>query len=221
MTRRAFPVSYLLPKSMKPLSCPSSMEEHLVKQARVYLAGPDVFERDPFRVASELKQICGQHGLEGVFPLDAGIKADPDLSEFAYRISQANEELIRSCDGVLANLSPFRGPSADPGTLFEVGFARALGKPIIGYTDSPLLYAARSLEWAKRTGGGVVQRASGGFEDANGFEIEDFGCIDNLMIDCGIAASSGMVVRPKDAAERGAEPAAVAIEAMATLLADR
>lgn len=43
---------------------------------KVYLAGPEVFERDPTRRAKLLKKICYQHGLEGIFPLDAIVSCE-------------------------------------------------------------------------------------------------------------------------------------------------
>ena len=42
---------------------------------------------------------------------------------------------LRQCDAVVANLTPWRGPGADPGTAFEVGFAAALGKPVLAYLN--------------------------------------------------------------------------------------
>ena len=37
---------------------------------RIYLAGPDVFARDPFLLAARKKAICAKYGFEGVFPMD-------------------------------------------------------------------------------------------------------------------------------------------------------
>ena len=51
---------------------------------------------------------------------------------FWRKIAMRNETHIRSCQAVIANLTPFRGPSADVGTVYEVGFARALGLLIFG-----------------------------------------------------------------------------------------
>jgi nucleoside 2-deoxyribosyltransferase len=41
---------------------------------RVYLAGPDVFYPDAAERAARLKEMCHKNGLEGVFPLDSGVK---------------------------------------------------------------------------------------------------------------------------------------------------
>ena len=51
------------------------------------------------------------------------------------QISAGNEELIRSCRLLIANLTPFRGPSADVGTAYEIGFARALKLPVYAYSN--------------------------------------------------------------------------------------
>src|SRR5437763_51598 len=87
---------------------------------RIYLAGPDVFLPDATEAGERKKAICAELGLEGVFPLDAEIGAeDGERRELALRISAANEGLIRSCQAVVANMTPFRGPSADVGTAYE------------------------------------------------------------------------------------------------------
>ena len=116
---------------------------------RVYLAGPDVFLPDPLARAARLKAACAARGLEGVFPLDALPQGDPpawaSLPE-ALRIARRNEAHIASCDVLVANLSPFRGPSADVGTVFEVGFMRALGRPVFGR------FAAWWGRWMRRDG---------------------------------------------------------------------
>ena len=48
---------------------------------------------------------------------------------------------MQGCDVMIVNLTPFRGPSADVGSAYEMGFMRALGRTIFAYTndDRPLL----------------------------------------------------------------------------------
>ena len=138
---------------------------------RIYLAGPDVFRENPVAEGARLKALCAAHGLEGVYPLDQDLSlGPPGLSgpDLGRAIAAGNMAFIRGCAGVLANLSPFRGPSADAGTVFEVGFAVALGKPVAGWSADRRVYAAR------------VGHA--GPRDADGMEIENFGMADNLMI---------------------------------------
>src|ERR1700681_299298 len=97
---------------------------------RIYLAGPDVFLPDAAALAADKRKLCADYGFIGVAPTDS--KTDlSGLSKHAaaIEISADNEATIRSCDLLIANLTPFRGPSADVGTAYELGFARALGKP--------------------------------------------------------------------------------------------
>lgn len=100
---------------------------------KIYLAGPDVFEKDALVQGEALKKLCNDFGFEGLFPLDNAIKRD-NPAKMAEAIRLANIELIRQSDIVMANLAPFRGFEPDSGTVYEVGFAEALGKPVFGYT---------------------------------------------------------------------------------------
>ncbi len=153
--------------------------------AAVYLAGPDVFLPDPAGRAAKLKAICAQHGLRGVSPLDQLAGGDPadwaGLPE-ALRIARRNEAHIAGCTALIANLTPFRGPSADAGTVFELGFMRALGRPVFGWSNSAAPFAART-------------RAFLATQPAEALAIEDFpDMADNLMIDGAIHASGGRLV---------------------------
>jgi nucleoside 2-deoxyribosyltransferase len=141
---------------------------------KVYLAGPDVFFKDAKKHAMRLKVLCRKHGLDGLFPLDAEITFTPEMTgpEKAHAIFEANLGLIRRADGVLANMTPFRGPSADVGTGWEMGFAYGLGKPVVAYTSHRQVYGERVTP--------------------DEYEIENFGGIDNLMLTCGSRA----IVRP-------------------------
>ena len=131
---------------------------------RVYLAGPDVFFPDVAERSARLKDTCRHYGFEGVFPLDSGVKITSALAreENGYLIYEANISLIRSCQAILANVTPFRGPSVDAGTAFEIGFGRALGLEVVGYTAIRNLYKDRVTP--------------------DGLMVEDFDMVDNLMI---------------------------------------
>lgn len=80
--------------------------------------------------------ICQSRGLIGVFPTDEEDACDPLLAlrERGLAISRAMERVMRSCDAIIVNLTPLRGPSADVGSAYETGFMRALGLPIFAYT---------------------------------------------------------------------------------------
>lgn len=153
----------------------------------VYLAGPDVFLPDALDVGRRKRALCSEAGFDAHFPLDAAIDSQ-GLSprEHAFAIARANEMLIRRCQIVLANLSPFRSPSVDPGTAFEIGFAQALGSRIFGYSCREAPFAARTLYYSGMDDDSTV--------DVHGYSIERFGLVDNLMIDAAVDASGGRIV---------------------------
>jgi len=156
---------------------------------RIYLAGPEVFLPNARVIGMEKCRLAAEAGLEGAFPLDAQLDLDRlPAGEQAQRISRANEDLMRSCDGLIANLTPFRGVSMDAGTAFEVGFMQALGRPLAGYTNVAAGYAERAR--ALRARGPAMMDS-----DRADLEIEDFGFAENLMIEVAILSSGGRVVR--------------------------
>lgn len=153
---------------------------------RVYLAGPDVFLPNAREVGHAKVAAAAAHGLAGIFPMDAELDLTglPPLEQ-ARRISRGNEALMRSCDAAIANLTPFRGTSMDSGTAFEVGFMRALGRPVAGYTAATLDYAARCEAFRA-----TDIRLAGDMERAD-LEVENFGLAENLMIAIAISDTTG------------------------------
>lgn len=156
---------------MPPPSCP---------RPRIYLAGPDVFFPDAARCFAELRATCEELGLQAVQPSDGnmppGFSGSED--ERAQRIYDANLALLRSADGVAANLMAWRGLEPDPGTVFEVGFAVALGKPVVGYGVPAESYAQRVRQQVAcaRDAAGVLR------EQASGLMVEGLGQRLNLML---------------------------------------
>jgi nucleoside 2-deoxyribosyltransferase len=160
---------------------------------RVYLAGPDVFLPEAIAWMERKKAICAGFHLIGVSPLDDLPNAPPDwdgLPEWR-RIALRNEAHIRGCVAVVANLTPFRGPSADVGTVYEIGFARGLGLKVFGYATIATAFLDRTLSSI----GGGRRESDGSWCDADGLLVEQFGLFDNLMIEGGITASGGTLVR--------------------------
>ncbi len=160
---------------------------------RVYLAGPDVFLPDAVAWMTRKKAICAGYQLIGVSPLDELASQPPDWASLPEwrRIARRNEAHIRGCRAVIANLTPFRGPSADVGTVFEIGFARGLGLKVFGYATVTTAFLDRTLSSI----GGGRQEADGSWWDAEGLLVEQFGLFDNLMIEGGITDSGGTLVR--------------------------
>jgi nucleoside 2-deoxyribosyltransferase len=169
---------------------------------RIYLAGPEVFLPDALAIGRVKAEMARQAGFEGLFPLDAQLSLAglPQLEQ-ARRILLANEALMRSADLLIANLTPFRGVSMDSGTAFEVGFMRALGRPVLGYTNVPGDYRRRAEAFRARG----IPAADG---DRPDLEIEDFGMAENLMIAVAILESGGSIV--EGAAPPGTEIADLA-----------
>lgn len=168
---------------------------------KIYLAGPDVFLPDAAAMAAEKKRLCALYGMEGVFPTDP--RPDPAAdaeSDLWYAIYLRNEAHIRACDALIANLTPFRGPSADAGTVYELGFMRALGRPVLGYSNAGRDFVTRSRDFL---GDAAARNPEGRWVDGEGLALEEFGLTDNLMIDGGIRAAGGLLVRREvPAAER-------------------
>lgn len=151
----------------------------------VYLAGPDVFLPNALEVGRRKVDLCRQAGLTGLFPMDQ----DKESSGRAEDIFLANCALMQRARMGLFNLTPFRGPSLDAGTAFEVGYMASMGKPLFGYSASPLSYERR----VERSDG-PLQAADGRSWDRNGYAVEDFGLADNLMIARAIIESGGAIV---------------------------
>jgi nucleoside 2-deoxyribosyltransferase len=139
---------------------------------KIYLAGPDVFLPNAKEHGEILKQRCLEYGYEGLYPLDNEITGKTK-EEIALKIKQANIDLIKNCDYVIANLSPFRGPEPDSGTVWEVGFAQAFGKTVIGYSEDMRDLKTKTID--------ILDLDKEAPRDNQNLEIEDFGLTHNLM----------------------------------------
>ena len=170
---------------------------------RIYLAGPEVFLADGgTAVGAAKREICASYGLTGVLPVEesdpasvGGVPGEPQW----LRIYRGNEALIHGCDALIANLTPFRGPSADPGTVFELGCMRGLGRPVLGYANTDGRFGGRTLA---ALGAAARRRPDGSWEDGEGLGVEEFGLHDNLMLEGAIRASGGVFVARAVPAER-------------------
>jgi nucleoside 2-deoxyribosyltransferase len=160
------------------------------QRPKLYLAGPDVFLPDAIEVGRIKCHLAADAGFEGLYPLDnvLDLRAHSRPDQGAI-ISSANENLMRLSDGAIANLTPFRGVSMDAGTAFEVGFMRALGRPVFGYSNVAETYQARATAYRQR---GIPP----GDYDRVELEIEDFDLAENLMIDIAVRAAQGAVTVP-------------------------
>ena len=149
---------------------------------KIYLAGPDVFLPNAKAVLAAKKAMCAAYGFEGLSPMDTELndKANVDPTvEVAMKIYQFDASLMKQADAILANMEPFRGPSMDTGTAFEMGYMDALDKPIIGYSNNLRPYKEKYTAFNAHYFGRPYQ----GKDYQDPFSIvEDFSLVDNLMM---------------------------------------
>jgi nucleoside 2-deoxyribosyltransferase len=138
---------------------------------KIYLAGPDVSLPDAIDVGRRKAELCARHGLTELYPLDNAV--DIAANDASLQIFRGNETMMNEADAIIANLTPFRGPGADAGTVSELGYMAGRGKFCPGYCNDP------SERVAKFT---AVNPGDGRLIDAQRLTVEDFGLIDNLMM---------------------------------------
>jgi nucleoside 2-deoxyribosyltransferase len=155
---------------------------------KIYLAGPDVFLPDGLEVGRQKTEVCRRNGLTGLYPLDNVV--DRAAADASFRIFKANEAMMDQADAIIANLTPFRGPGADGGTVYELGYMAARGKLCLGYSNHAALYADRVREFTAVTSKGEH------LTDATGMAVEDFGLADNLMMIQLLASQGNPLVTP-------------------------
>jgi len=141
---------------------------------KIYLAGPDVFLPDAIEIGRRKAEICAHHGVSGLYPLDNTVELS--ASDASLRIFKGNEAMMEAADAIIANLTPFRGPGADAGTVYELGYMAGRGKLCLGYSNDPLPYLDRVRRFT------TVSPHDGLLVDAAGLAVEDFGLNDNLMM---------------------------------------
>jgi nucleoside 2-deoxyribosyltransferase len=141
---------------------------------KIYLAGPDVFLPDAIEMGRRKRELCERYGFLALFPLDNVV--DLMAPTASMRIFEGNRAMMDQADAVIANLTPFRGPSADAGTVYELGYMAGRGKLCLGYCNEPLPYRDR----VARTQ--ALSALGGALFDNSGLVVEDFGLADNLMI---------------------------------------
>lgn len=145
------------------------------KVERIGLIGPDAFAAGAAARLARLDAACARAGFQAVrIDLGAG-RPEAERSDLTARIlyTEALAE-VRTCDALIANLTPLRGPVCDPSTAFLVGFAAALGKPVYGYLnvsdeDDAEERDRIAVEY------GVALGHDGVWRDQDGHEIADFG----------------------------------------------
>jgi nucleoside 2-deoxyribosyltransferase len=156
---------------------------------RVYLAGPDVFLPDAITIGRHKVELCSRHGLIGLYPLDNTIELS--AADASLAIFKGNERMMDEADAIIANLTPFRGAGADPGTVYELGYMAGRGKLCFGYSNDPGIYADRLRRLTE------VTARDGVLVDAEGLTVEDFGLSDNLMMIHALDCRGAPLVTPR------------------------
>jgi nucleoside 2-deoxyribosyltransferase len=162
----------------------------------VYLAGPEVFLPGGRAIIERKRDMCRLFGLRPAELHGEFVTGTDDARSLGTTISLHNEKLMNEADVCIANLTPFRGPSADVGTVFELGYMIAQGKPAYGFTNDPRDYAER----VAHTPGITVVAESGGLVTSDGEMVESHGMADNLMIEGGIVRRGYSLIRADSSA---------------------
>src|SRR5256885_16702691 len=134
---------------------------------KIYLAGPDVFLPDAIEVGRRKRELCERHGAIGLFPLDNAV--DLTAATASMQIFRGNRAMMDEADAIIANLAPFRGPSADAGTVSELGYMAGRDKRCLGYSNNPLTYRDRVAQTRR------ISTKDGVLFDEAGLVVENFG----------------------------------------------
>ncbi len=166
-----------------------------VPSLKIYLAGPEVFLPEFGKPVFDAKKaMCAEFGFCGVAPTD-GEPILEGLSPFAKGVAiyRGNLAHMQSCCAIIANMTPFRGVSMDPGTAFEMGYMAALGKSVLGYTHVTSPFEDRSTRYYEHGRPDLVETYS------EGTHVERFDMPDNLMM-VGAVDCAGFRVQQTDVA---------------------
>lgn len=154
---------------------------------KVYLAGPDVFFPDALEFMAKKAEMAARYGLQALNPGDNILEFKTTAEQLGFAINAADEALMDEADAIIANLTPFRGTSADVGTAYELGYMAAQGKPLYGYTNDARVFSDRIDLWNAEAGAMHVP-------DEAKFRTENFSFADNLMLVGGIIRRGGELV---------------------------
>lgn len=215
-----------------------------VKEFNIYLAGPEVFLPDPVAKGADMRAVIARFNQEvlhdknfrfvGHYPLDAKLDCFTNTPRTALQIFHACIEFMDKTDLIIANITHFRGPSADVGTAFEMGYMYAQQKPVFVYYNMQETYCANHGNAARAdttsdfdvhtnypdkvrafAAGHLVDRATAEDRDNDNFLIEDFGLADNLMLIGAARAEAGEAhgYTPAESFWAALQEAAASIEA--------
>ncbi len=147
----------------------------------LYLAGPEVWYPNVGAHFGLRQHLCAEAGFTMLLP-DAESLRELDPGEIMAREIYAERVArMRRADAAIVNLTPWRGPTADPGTAFEAGFLSGLGKPVFAWMN---LSSEQDAEYRERIDAyvGAQLDEDGVWRDGQGAVIEDFGLPETAML---------------------------------------
>lgn len=164
----------------------------MLKTPKVYIAGPDIFSLQWPSISMYILKKCEDLGLTPIFPFMPNSTMDqpnaPGVSTMgslddARQIRAHCLSLLRDCDGVIANITPFRGDEPDSGTVAEIILANEWGKPVIAYTHNPKMTHERHPLGRKTEHGSLLCK--------DDYLVEQFNLPCNIMV---VEACKGIIV---------------------------
>jgi nucleoside 2-deoxyribosyltransferase len=147
----------------------------------LFLSGPDLWLPDAPALMTRRREICEAAGFAAVSGRDSPLVETEPSEAMAREIYAGVLERLRGADAVVANLTPWRGPTADSGVAFEAGFAAALGKPVFAYINVATEEEAEYRGRVERIIGATPDEDDR-WRDDDGNEIEDFALPETLML---------------------------------------
>jgi nucleoside 2-deoxyribosyltransferase len=158
---------------------------------KIYLAGPEVFLPNAREMLDRKAAMARAAGFTPLSPGDLKVEKRATMRDFAFAISEVNERMMIEADAIIANLTPWRGISADVGTVYELGFMCALDKIAYAYTNVGKRHFERVADYYH---GRHARDASGTPRGPDGLAMEDYELHDNLMLPAGAERRGGKVV---------------------------
>ena len=144
---------------------------------KVYWVGPYVFAKSSEMMIKKMQAVAKDHNFR---LLPAGII--DSSTEDMNALYRENLVQMKSADFMIADISQFRGVSAENGTAFSMGFMYGLGKPVFAYSGDRLLFYDRIVADLVLHDRKVVETVDGRIRDDHGDSLEVFDMADNLML---------------------------------------
>ena len=147
----------------------------------LYLAGPEVWFPNVGGHFAVRQAMCQAVDFTMLQPDNSELKELDPGEIMAREIYAERVARMRRADAAVVNLTPWRGPAADPGTAFEAGFLSGLGKPVMAYLN--VAYEGE-VEYRDRIDAhiGAQLDEDGVWRDGEGCLIEDFGLPETIML---------------------------------------